>query len=199
MSKTLLHVGCGPNTRKQTIRHFSAGDWREIRYDIDPAVQPDIIGGVTDLSAIADGTIDAIFSSHNIEHVFAHEVDIMLREFLRVLTPQGYAVITCPDLKAICRLVVEDGLNQPAYQSPSGPITPHDVIYGHGRFIAEGNHYMAHKCGFTLATLQRCLVDAGFGTVAALEVQKAYALWAVARKERVPVEEHIAFARQVLA
>src|SRR3546814_20964663 len=102
-------------------------------------------------------------------------------------------------MKGIGRLVAEDRLHVPAYQSPSGPITPHDMIYGHGRFIAEGNHYMAHKCGFTLGSLQRCLVDAGFGPVGGLEVQKAYALWAVARKQRVTTEEQNASAHQVLA
>src|SRR3546814_11977987 len=87
----------------------------------------------------------------------------MLREFLRVLAPQGYVVVTCPDMKGISRLVAEDRLHVPDYQSPSGPITPPDMIYGHGRFIAEGNPHMAPQWGLTLGSLQRCWVAAGFG------------------------------------
>ena len=38
------------------------------------------------MSAVADKSVDAIFSSHNIEHVYPHEVEKVLKEFLRVLS-----------------------------------------------------------------------------------------------------------------
>jgi predicted SAM-dependent methyltransferase len=38
--------------------------------------------------------MDALYSSHNIEHVFAHEVVPTLKEFRRVLKPDGFVVIT---------------------------------------------------------------------------------------------------------
>jgi len=73
--------------------------------DIDPSVAPDIVGTMTDMSAVATASIDAIFSSHNIEHLYPHEVPIALAEFLRVLKDDGFAVVTCPDLRsqADCR------------------------------------------------------------------------------------------------
>ena len=72
-----------------------------------------------------------IFSSHNIEHVYAYQVPGMLREFLRVLKPDGI-VVTCPNLQAVAKLVVKDGLTDTAYVSPMGPITPQDDIWTFG-------------------------------------------------------------------
>jgi predicted SAM-dependent methyltransferase len=41
---------------------------------LDHAVQPDVVVTMTDMSAVATGSIDAIVSSHNIEHLYPHEV-----------------------------------------------------------------------------------------------------------------------------
>ena len=49
------------------------GEWQEVRLDISEQVAPDIIGTITDMEAVADGSMDALWSSHNIEHVFPHE------------------------------------------------------------------------------------------------------------------------------
>ena len=93
----LLHIGCGPKRKPQTTRGFNTDDWSEIRLDIDPSVSPDVTGTMTDMSAVPSGTVHAIFSSHNIEHLYPHEVPVALSEFLRVLSDDGFAVITCPD------------------------------------------------------------------------------------------------------
>ena len=82
--KTFLHVGCGP-VKKSQIPGFKEDDWAEIRFDIDKNVNPDIEGTLTDMSQVETGSVDAIYSSHNIEHVYPHEVPIVLNEFYRVL------------------------------------------------------------------------------------------------------------------
>ncbi len=66
--KSFLHVGCGPKRKDRTTRGFNTPEWTEIRLDIDASVQPDVIGTMTDMSAVASGSVDAIYSSHNIEH-----------------------------------------------------------------------------------------------------------------------------------
>ena len=146
---TFLHIGCGPKRKEQTTRGFNTADWNELRLDIDASVAPDITGTMTDMSALADASVDAIFSSHNIEHLYPHEVPVALAEFKRVLKPDGFAVITCPDLQSVCALVAADRLTEPAYTSPAGPIAPLDILYGHRPALARGNLYMAHRCGFT--------------------------------------------------
>jgi hypothetical protein len=52
------------------------------------------------------------------------------------------------------------------YESPAGPISIHDVIYGYGREIeASGEDYYAHKRGFTHKSLRAALEQAGFAAV----------------------------------
>ena len=181
--KTFLHVGCGPKHKNQTTRGFDTPDWTELRLDIDASVAPDIIGTMTDMSAVASESVDAIFSSHNIEHLYPHEVGTALREFLRVLKPDGFLVVTCPDLQEVCRLIAEDKLLDPAYTSPAGPITPLDILYGHRPPMARGNLYMAHRCGFTEKVLIGTLRSCGFTTVASRRRPHPYFdLYAVASK-----------------
>ncbi len=189
MSKTLLHVGCGPKRIGQTSPYFEAEHWQEIRLDIDPAVQPDVIGSLTDMSAIQDAQVDAVFSSHNIEHLYPHEVPVALKEMHRVLKEDGVLVVTCPDLQSVARLVAEDKLLEPAYQSPAGPIAPLDILYGHRAAMAAGNLFMAHRCGFTRKALMGVLQQAGFASVIALVRPNVFDLWAVACK--APQEEAV--------
>lgn len=180
--RTFLHVGCGPARQAQAGPGLRGEGWREIRFDIDPSVSPDLVGSMTDMSAVADGQVDAVYSSHNIEHLYAHEVPRALSEFWRVLKPDGFAVITCPDLQAVARLVANGHLTEPAYTSPLGPISPHDMLYGSSDALAMGKTYMAHRCGFTLDTLVASLQRAGFGSVAGVARSKEMDLWAVASK-----------------
>lgn len=180
--QTFLHVGCGPKRKDKTTRAFNTPDWAEIRLDIDPAAAPDITGTMTDMSGVASASVDAIFSSHNIEHLYPHEVPLALAEFRRVLKADGFVVITCPDLKSVCALIAEDKLTEAAYTSPAGPIAPLDILYGHRPAMAQGNLYMAHRCGFTEKVLSGTLRSAGFAAVGTVCRGRApfFDLWAVA-------------------
>lgn len=180
--KTFLHVGCSSKTKSQTTSGFNTPEWQEIRFDIDPTVQPDVIGTMTDMKAVANESVDAIFSSHNIEHLYPHEVPVALAEFLRVLKPDGIAVITCPDLQSVCALVAGNQLTKAAYQSPAGPITPLDILYGHRASMQRGNLYMAHRCGFTRDVLTGTLKEAGFASVISMARTQHFDLWAFASK-----------------
>jgi len=181
---TFLHIGCGPKHKNQTTRGFDTDAWTELRFDIDASVQPDLVGTMIDMSAVANEFVDAIFSSHNIEHLYPHEVPVALNEFLRVLKPDGFLVITCPDLQSVCSLIAEDKLLEPAYVAPAGPIAPLDILYGHRPPMANGNLFMAHRCGFTRKVLTGTLQAAGFATVAARRREHPYYdLWVVATKQ----------------
>ena len=193
---SLLHVGCGPKRKAQTTRSFNTDAWSEIRLDIDPSVFPDVTGTMTDMSAVRSGAVDAIFSSHNIEHLYPHEVPVALAEFLRVLSDDGFAVITCPDLRSVCALIAEDKLTEPAYVSPAGPIAPLDILYGHRPPMARGNLYMAHRCGFTQKVLQGTLQAAGFKVVATAARPAHFDLWAMASKSARSEDEVRALAAQ---
>jgi predicted SAM-dependent methyltransferase len=186
--KTFLHVGCGPKRKDRTTTGFA--NWNELRFDIDESVQPDLVGSVTDMSSVSSESVDAVFSSHNIEHLYPHEVPVALSEFLRVLKPDGFAVITCPDLQAVCALVAEDKLTDPAYSSPAGPIAPLDILYGHRISMARGNVYMAHRCGFTEKVLSGTLQASGFKSIASIKRGPPhFDLWALASKAVVNKDE----------
>jgi hypothetical protein len=181
--KTFLHVGCGANRRENTTAEFNTTRWRELRLDIDKNVNPDIVGTMTNMSGVADASVDAIFSSHNIEHLYPHEAPAALAEFQRVLNSEGFLVVTCPDLQSVCALVAEDKLTETAYTSPAGPIAPLDILYGHRPSMARGNPFMAHHCGFTQKVLVGTLQAAGFTVVASMRRgHPFYDLWAVAAK-----------------
>jgi predicted SAM-dependent methyltransferase len=124
--------------------------------------------------------VDAVYSSHNIEHLYPHEVSVALAEFKRVLRPDGLAVITCPDLQSVCALVAEDKLTEAAYVSPAGPIAPLDILYGHRTAMRAGNLFMAHRCGFTLNVLLATLQSAGFAKVVGNRRPQVFDLWALA-------------------
>lgn len=182
--KMLLHVGCGFLTMAN-LPHFRDGGWEEIRYDINPDVKPDIVGTSQDMSILEDASVDAVYSSHNIEHVWLFEVQQVLREFRRVLRPDGFLVVLCPDMHQIAQAILDGFLEKTLYESPAGPIRAIDVIYGYQPDIEAGNHYMAHKMGFTSDTLADHLRVAGFASIVVLR-DKACGLHAVASATPLP-------------
>jgi predicted SAM-dependent methyltransferase len=193
---TFLHVGCGNKRKDRTTRGFNTEQWLELRFDIDESVTPDLVGTMTDMARVESESVDAIFSSHNIEHLYPHEVPVALAEFLRVLKPSGFAVITCPDLQAVCALVAEDKLTEPAYTSPAGPITPLDILYGLRSSMQKGNLYMAHRCGFTQKVLTGTLQSSGFKRVASIKRAAPYFdLWALATKADLNEAELLSLAK----
>lgn len=165
--KVLLHVGCGSHRREHTGPGFQSALWREIRLDADPTVKPDLIGSITDLSAVPSCSVDAVFSSHTLEHLYAHEVPVALAEIRRVLRDTGVAVAWVPDLQAAARLIAEDRLYETIGVSPYGPLTPFDIVFSHRGAVGRDRPFMAHHCGFTLSTLVAAHRDAGFRSVVA--------------------------------
>lgn len=54
--RTILHVGSGhPKSSARIPAAFQTTEWKEIRLDIDPANEPDILGSMLDMPAVADG------------------------------------------------------------------------------------------------------------------------------------------------
>ena len=198
-AKILLNVGAGhPKNGARIPPAFQTQAWKEIRLDIDPANAPDILGTMLDMPTVADGSVDAIYSSHNIEHLYPNEIPVALKEFLRVLRPEGFAVIACPDLQAAAQMIAEDKLMDTAYQSPAGPVTPFDIVYSHRQFTGRDKPFMAHHCGFTLKVLIGTLKANGFRAVAGIRRPAAFDLWVVATKGAVSDAELRTLAGKVL-
>ena len=156
--KTLLHVGCA-SLNISHIKGFIIDDWTEIRFDIDESRNPDIVGTLTDMSLVQTGSVDAIYSAYNIDHIYPHEVPTALSEFFRVLKDDGIAIIKCPDIQSVCEAV------------------------------AKGNEFMAKKGGFIYSVLDRALHQAGFEIRYGGRVKNGRELSIVAFKQKKPEEE----------
>ena len=191
--KTFLNVGCGPKSEFQ-IKGFDNDDWKEIRFDIDEDVNPDIVGTLTDMSLVETASVDAVYSAYNIDHIYAHEVPIALGEFFRVLKDDGFVVIKCPDLQSVAEAIAQDKLLDTLYISPIGPISAIDIMYGNRQEISDGNIFMEKKVGFTYSVLNGSFAEVGFKTRYGGRSQNAFELTLVAFKQKKSEEEIIKIA-----
>lgn len=132
-----LNVGAG----KRRIPGF-------LSVDADKASSPDIIADVGSIP-LPDGSANEIMAIHIIEHVHRWEAPLVLAEWFRLLCPQGFLVIECPDFMKCCRNVVNG--------------SPHQ----HGKQGIWGDHslknpFHMHKWGWEVAELTAELAKAGF-------------------------------------
>jgi SAM-dependent methyltransferase len=175
----LINVGCGARHASTLPAYFDS--WRQLRVDVDPSVEPDIVADLTDLSSIPDASADAVWAAHCVEHLYEHQVRVALAEFRRVLRDDGFVCVIVPDLQAVAQYVAADQLHDPLYQSAAGPVTPHDIFFGFGPAIASGQVAMAHRCGFTPRSLQRSFQQQPFGELVVRRRLTQFELAAVAR------------------
>ena len=177
--RLIVNLGSGPREALSLPSYFN--DWQQLRVDVDPVVEPDVLADLTDLSPIPANHADAVWASHCLEHLYEHQVMIALNEFRRVVRDDGFVCIIVPDLQAVANYVAADRLHEPLYDSPAGPITPHDIFFGYGPAIAGGRTSMAHRCGFTPGVLQKCFEQLSFGEVVLRRREQALELVALAR------------------
>ena len=163
--KRLLNVG-GANKTIALPPVYQG--WEQILLDIDPKGEPDVVCDARELTTLPPAKYDAVYCSHNLEHYYRHDVPRVLAGFRHVLKEDGFAEIRVPDLADLMQTVVRRGLDVDdfLYESPAGPITVRDVLYGYGVEIERsGNDFWAHKTGFTKKSLTAMLVRCGFPIV----------------------------------
>lgn len=174
----LLHVGAGSSTPDKLPKVFK--NYHEVRLDIDPRCKPDIVSSMTRMKLVDDKSVDAIWCSHALEHLANHEVQPTLREWIRVLKDDGFALMTMPDLQQAAKMIAEGRLTETIYESPIGPITPLDMVFGHSGSIERGHLNMEHRTGFTEERLAYELHSSGFEFLRSW--MKDLNLWAIASK-----------------
>jgi hypothetical protein len=184
-TKLLVNLGSGP--KGYTWLPTILADWRELRVDVDAQVAPDIVADITDLSAIESGSADAVWAAHCIEHLYIHQVAGAVTEAYRILSDDGFLCVIVPDLQAIAPYIAGDRLHEVVYESPAGPVTAHDIVFGYGPSLARGHFSMAHNCGFTPTLLLQQMQQAPFAEIV-LRRRANHELAAIACK-RAPTSE----------
>ena len=180
MTGRWLNVGSGPRGSGLRPPGLTAHSWQEVRLDADPAVQPEVLALAHDLSVLSSGSMDAVFSSHCIEHLYLDQAVPALREWRRVLKSEGWLLLVCPDLQAAAEMVAQDRLFEMAYAG----IRPYDLIFSHQGLVAQGraqgHSFMEHKSGYTLTSLRALVNEAGFPMHAAMRLRQRFELWLIA-------------------
>jgi hypothetical protein len=157
-------LNVGGNSKAIAIPDHYDG-WNHLLLDIAPGPDVDVQMDARALSSYDGEKFDSIYSSHNLEHFYAHDVPKVLAGFVHVLKADGYVDIRVPDITSVLQTVVSQGmeLDDTLYVSPAGPISAHDVIYGWGAEIERsGVDFFAHKRGFSVKSLTLALQAAGF-------------------------------------
>jgi len=165
VKRRFLNVG-GGDEAIPVPPHFDG--WTHHLLDIFERPGVDVVCDARRLQTFPPAQYDAIYCSHNLEHYYRHDVAGVLRGFSHVLKPEGFAEIRVPDVPALMQRVTQAGgnLDTVAYDSPSGPVTAHDMLWGYGPELQQsGRDFYAHKCGFTRDSLAQALNEAGFEQV----------------------------------
>ena len=163
--KKVLNVG--GNSKKIPLPTQYVG-FEHFLLDIDPRGLPDIVCDARKLTTLDAGQFDAVYCSHNLEHYFRHDVQVVLGGFLHVLKDGGFAEIRVPDIKEVMRVTVDQNMDidDVLYQSQVGPIMVLDVLYGYSVEIEQsGQDFFSHKTGFTQKSLLKALQKAGFSKI----------------------------------
>ena len=66
-----------------------------------------------------------------------------------MLRPGGVAWIALPDVQSLAERIASGEPDSPLYNSPAGPISAADILWGHRAALAAGRTWMAHRTGFS--------------------------------------------------
>ena len=179
----VLNVG-GGNKKIAIPAHYQ--NWNHLLLDIDPTGDADVVLDARKLQTLAEGQFNAVYCSHNLEHYFHHDVQTVLAGFHHVLKADGFAEIHVPDMRGVLKHFIDTGMeiDDVLYESPGGPISVLDVIYGWGKQIEKtGVDFYAHKTGFTETSLMAALNRAGFSHVWIAESTDPFGIGALAFKQ----------------
>ena len=188
-ARRVLNVG-GANKATAIPPHYNG--WEQLLLDIDPRGKPDIVCDARDLRSLEGNQFDAIYCSHNLEHYYRHDAVKVLLGMHHVLKPDGFVEVVVPDLETVIEHVLERKMDvsDVLYESPAGPITVLDVIYGFGKEIEEsGQDFYAHKTGFSPKNLRQTLIASGFHAVYVFVARDAFEVRAFAFKSAPTLQD----------
>jgi predicted SAM-dependent methyltransferase len=127
--------------------------------DVSDADYVDHKRNANDLAIFEDGTFDALYASHVLEH-FEYRFDLVptLIEWRRVLKDGGKLYVSVPDLRTLCEMFVDDAFS------------PHDKFHVmRMMFGGHVNEHDFHLVGLDAIFLCNFLEQAGFINISKIE------------------------------
>ncbi len=140
-----LHLGCGSTI----INGF-------INIDAQHTSPCDIISSIYRLK-FSNGSVHSIYACHVLEHIPRYSIMDSLKEWYRVLQPDGTLFIAVPDIEQLFKIYQEE---LKSYESNAN----HDIInlVCEVIFGGQSNAYDTHYHGYSFPTLKSLLLSAGF-------------------------------------
>ena len=137
-----IHLGCG----KRYLEGY-------IHVDIHPHDHIDYISSIDKLDMFQDESANLIYASHCIEYFDRDEVIEVLREWKRVLAPNGILRLAVPNFESLIKVYSKSNdLN-----NVLGPL--------YGKWSIGRNKFIYHKTVYDLESLTTLLKQAGFDKV----------------------------------
>ncbi|HYI41873.1 MAG TPA: methyltransferase domain-containing protein [Allosphingosinicella sp.] len=106
----VLDMGCGYGEFINNVtarRRIGLDMWDGIREHLAPGVEP-VVGSVTDLSGIEDGSVDFAFASNLVEHIPQSDFARVLEQLRSKLTERGTLTLLQPNYRYASREYFDD-------------------------------------------------------------------------------------------
>lgn len=151
-SKNYLNAGCGPNITP---------DFINLDYEWRPGI--DLCWDLRKSLPLADGSVSGVYSEHCLEHLTYDDCFNALREFKRVLKPNGAVRVVVPDAELYFDLYQKHKAGEEVSfpYIPTPPPEDFTPLMAINRVFREPGHLYAYDA----ATLGQALERAGFRDV----------------------------------
>jgi predicted SAM-dependent methyltransferase len=140
-----LHLGCWHRYIPGFI-HVDLCDMEHIDYK----------SSIDNMPMFKDNSASIIYSSHSFEYFDRNEAVSVLREWYRILKPNGVLRIAVPDFESLNKIYLETG----KIENILGP------LYGHMKIMTnEGERSIHHKTAYTFESLSQILLENNFSEI----------------------------------
>lgn len=174
--KKMLFVSFGQKDRVLP-NNFKRNEWNITFVDANR---------LTELSQIESDSYDFIWSVNHLSCLNAHEIPVVVKEIYRILTPNGLATLSVPNLNSVSEVIAGGKLEGELYKVGDNSVAPIDLVYGNRKFIATGHPYLASKTGFSPTTLGNKFFNIGFGRITIDALAMPHVIWLTAFKVPLP-------------